>query len=132
MFDNHIFGRLCDWTETAMSDLTFTQFMGNLQEKLYLKPPARELRLKPWTSADIAKFAASNPKAGADLNTLRSAGLLTGIGGLASAGMGGAFFASQPGTFNGKIFSAVLGWCPAPPSLSGEMMPSSPPPLQNC
>jgi len=111
---------------------SFTQRMGMLQEQMFLKPPAPEQRLKPWTSADIAKFAASNPKAGADLNTLRNAGVLTGIGGLASAGLGGAFFSSRPGTVNGKIVSAVLGCCPAPPTLSGEMMPSSPPPVQNC
>jgi hypothetical protein len=90
----------------------FREHVSTLQERMFFTPPKPEDRLKPWTSADIAKFAAANPKAGADMQTLRSAGLVSGLGGLAGAGAGAAFFFSRPGTFNGKLFSAVLGWRP--------------------
>ena len=93
----------------------FREHMGVIAERMFFTPPKPEDRLKPWTSADIAKFAAANPKAAADMQTLRSAGLVSGLGGLAGAGAGAAFFFSRPGTFNGKLFSAVLGHAPALP-----------------
>jgi hypothetical protein len=92
----------------------FREHCAIIQERAFLKPPNPEDRLKPWTTADVAKFAAAHPKEGAELQTLRSAGMVCGLGGLAGAGAGAAFFFSRPGTFNGKLVSAVIGACPAP------------------
>jgi hypothetical protein len=89
----------------------FKEHMVAVAEKMYIIPPKPEDRLKPWTASDIAKFAAENPKAAGDMQTLRSAGMMCGVGMLAGAGAGGAFFFSRPGTFNGKLFSAMLGCC---------------------
>jgi hypothetical protein len=89
----------------------FKEYMIAVAEKMYFIPPKPEDRLKPWTASDIAKFAAENPKAAGDMQTLRSAGMMCGVGMLAGAGAGGAFFFSRPGTFNGKLFSATLGCC---------------------
>ena len=89
----------------------FKEYMVAVAEKLYFIPPKPEDRLKPWTASDIAKFASENPKAAGDMQTLRSAGMMCGVGMLAGAGAGGAFFFSRPGTFNGKLFSATLGCC---------------------
>jgi hypothetical protein len=92
----------------------FREHFAIIQERAFLKPPKPEDRLKTWTTADVAKFAAAHPKEGAELQTLRSAGMVCGLGGLAGAGAGAAFFFSRPGTFNGKLFSAVIGGCPSP------------------
>ena len=66
--------------------LGFREHLAIMSERMFITPPKPEERLKPWTSADIAKFAAANPKAAADMQTLRSAGLVSGLGGLAGAG----------------------------------------------
>lgn len=93
-----------------MATRGFKEHMAAFQDKMF-KTPSPEERLKPWTSADIARFAAAHPKEGSDLQTLRSAGMFCGLGGLAGAGAGGAIFFSRPGTVKGKFFSAVLGNC---------------------
>jgi hypothetical protein len=105
-----------------MATRGFKEHMSAFQERMFLTPPRPEDRLKPWTTADIAKFAGANPKAAADMQTLRSAGLVSGLGGLVGGGAGAAFFFSRPGTINGKLFSAALGCPPClhPPALGAQ------------
>mmetsp|Transcript_24150 Transcript_24150/g.37932 ORF Transcript_24150/g.37932 Transcript_24150/m.37932 type:complete len:144 (+) Transcript_24150:1-432(+) len=66
-------------------------------------------RLKPWTRADIDRFCKEDPINGHNLQNLRGAAALTGLGGLAGFGSGFAYFFSKPGSFNGKLISGVLG-----------------------
>merc|ERR1712216_671104 len=103
-------GRVADGEGDTMATRGFKEHMSAFQERMFLTPPRPEDRLKPWTTADIAKFAGANPKAAADMQTLRSAGLVSGLGGLLGGGAGAAFFFSRPGTINGKLFSAALGF----------------------
>ena len=99
-----------------MTTRGFKEHMAILQERMFFTPPKPEDRLKPWTTADIAKFAAANPTVAADMHTLRSAGMVSAVGGLAGGFGGAAFFFSRPGTFNGKMFTAVLGSHPSLPA----------------
>jgi hypothetical protein len=66
-------------------------------------------RLKPAAEKDMKKFAEANPDAARDLKTLRTAGLISCLGGVGSVGAGMAFFASRPGTLNGRLFNMALG-----------------------
>mmetsp|Transcript_34540 Transcript_34540/g.69097 ORF Transcript_34540/g.69097 Transcript_34540/m.69097 type:complete len:148 (+) Transcript_34540:6-449(+) len=66
-------------------------------------------RLKAWTKADIEKFCKENPQAGADLKKLRTGGVITGLGLVGGLGGGAAFWASRPGTLNGKLMSMLIG-----------------------
>jgi hypothetical protein len=66
-------------------------------------------RLKPAAEKDMKKFAEANPDAARDLKTLRTAGLISCLGGVGSVGAGMAFFASRPGTLNGRLLNMALG-----------------------
>lgn len=66
-------------------------------------------KLKAWTRADIDRFCKENPSAGADLKKLQTGGIISGLGFVGGLGGGAAFWASRPGTLNGKLMSMLIG-----------------------
>eukprot|EP00285_Hemiselmis_virescens_P015284 CAMPEP_0173389626 /NCGR_PEP_ID=MMETSP1356-20130122/12790_1 /TAXON_ID=77927 ORGANISM="Hemiselmis virescens, Strain PCC157" /NCGR_SAMPLE_ID=MMETSP1356 /ASSEMBLY_ACC=CAM_ASM_000847 /LENGTH=145 /DNA_ID=CAMNT_0014346839 /DNA_START=30 /DNA_END=467 /DNA_ORIENTATION=+ len=91
----------------SFSDLHTVQQFVKFRDYFFARPVEKKL-LKPWTAADIDRFCKDDPVHGAQVKTLRQAGIITALGGVGSGAFGATWAFRRGGTINGGIISGII------------------------